>query len=328
MNILGIDVSKAKLDCVLICGSRPEKELEKRVANSEDGFSKLIDWCTRKAQCDPSQIHAVMEATGPYHEALALALFEAGCQISVVNPAKIKHFAQSLGRKAKNDKQDASTIAQYGLKATLRLWQPDPQEYQHLRALLYRLEAVDSDTQREKNRLEKALAAQSPAAVAQSLERSIHFLKEEKARLEKQIKEHINNHPHLRKDKELLESIPGIGPVLSSWMSLLLRNGNRFNAAPQAAAFVGLTPTEHQSGSSVFKRPHLSKAGPSIYRAKLYMPAVVAIRCNPDVRDLYQRLLAKGKTKMAALGAAMRKLVHICFGVIKNQSPYQPQLAI
>ncbi len=320
MNILGIDVSKAKLDCVLICNSRPDKELEKRVANSEEGFSKLIDWCARKAQCDPSQIHAIMEATGPYHEAVALALFNSGYQVSVINPAQIKHYAQSLGRKAKNDKQDASVIAQYGLKTKLRLWQPDPQEYRHLRALLYRLDAVESDIQREKNRFEKARAAQSPSTVLQSIERSIDFLKEEKSRLEKQIKEHINNHPHLKKDKELLESIPAIGPVLSAWISLLLRNGKRFDAAPQAAAFVGLTPTEHQSGSTVFKKPHLSKVGPSIYRAKLYMPAIVAIQHNPDVRDLYQRLLAKGKTKMAALGAAMRKLVHICFGVIKNQS--------
>jgi transposase len=326
MNILGIDVSKAKLDCVLICSSQPNKELEKRVANSEEGFSKLLEWCTQKAKCDPSQIHAIMEATGPYHESVALALFKSGCQVSVVNPAQIKHYAQSLGRKAKNDKQDASTIAQYGLKNNPRLWQPEPQEYEHLRALLYRLEAIDTDIRREKNRLEKAQAAQSPSAISQSFERSIGFLQEEKSRLEKQIKEHINNHPHMKKDRELLESIPSIGPVLSSGMSLLLRNGKRFDAASQAAAFLGLIPTEHQSGSSVLKRPHLSKAGPSIYRAKLYMPAIVAIKNNPDVRDLYQRLLAKGKTKMSALGAAMRKLVHICFGVIKNQSPYQPQL--
>lgn len=328
MNILGIDVSKAKLDCVLICSSRPDKELQKRVANSEEGFSKLIDWCTQKAKCDPSQIHAVMEATGPYHEVAALALFRAGCQVSVVNPAKIKHYAQGIGRKTKTDKQDASAIAQYGLKEKPRLWQPDPQEYQLLRALLYRLEAIDSDTQREKNRLEKAMAAQGPSAVSDSFERSIGFLKEEKARLEKQIKEHIDSHPHLKKDRELLESIPGIGPTLSSWMSLLLRNGKRFDAAPQAAAFVGLNPTEHESGTTVYRKPHLSKVGPAIYRAKLYLPAVVAIKYNPDVRDIYQRLLAKGKTKMAALGAAMRKLVHICFGVIKNQSAYQPQLAV
>jgi len=327
MNIIGIDVSKSKLDCVLICSSRPDKELEKRVTNSEQGISKLIDWCTRKANCDPSQIHAIMEATGPYHEPVALALFKGGCKVSVVNPAQIKHYGQGLGRKAKNDKQDASVIARYGFKEKPRLWQPDPEEYRHLRALLYRLDAVESDIQREKNRLEKAQAAQSPPVISQSIERSIEFLEEEKARLEKQIKEHIDNHPHLKKDKELLESIPGIGPVLSSWMSLLLRNGQRFDAAPQAAAFVGLTPTEHKSGSTVFKKPQLSKVGPSIYRAKLYMPAIVAIKHNPDVKDLYQRLLAKGKTKMAALGAAMRKLVHICFGVIKNQSPYQPQIA-
>jgi len=329
MNIVGIDVSKSKLDCVLICSSRPDKELQKRVSNCEQGFKNLIEWCTKKAQCDPSQLHAVMEATGPYHEAAALAFFNAGCQVSVLNPAQIKHYSQGLGYKIKNDKHDASVIAQYALKHKLRVWQPDPQEYQDLRSLLYRLDAVESDIQREKNRLEKAQASESTSgAVFESYDRSITFLNQEKDCLEKQIREHINNHPHLKKDKQLLESIPGIGPVLSAWMSLLLRNGTRFDAAPQAAAFVGLIPTQHQSGTSVLKKPHLSKAGPAIYRAKLYMPAIVAIRHNPDVMDLYNRLLAKGKTKMAALGAAMRKLVHICFGVIKNQSPYCPQVAL
>lgn len=328
LNILGIDVSKSKLDCVLILASKPDKELEKKAPNSEEGHQKLIEWCTRKAQCEVSQIHAVMEATGPYHEQLAMALFEAGCQVSVVNPAKIKHFSQSLGSKAKNDKRDASAIAQFGLKMKPRPWKPDPEEYRHLRALLYRIVAVESDIRREKNRLEKAQAAQSSSQVYESLDRSISFLKEEKSRLEKEIEKHIDTYPHLKKDKELLESIPSIGPVLSSWMSLLLQNGKRFDAAPQAAAYVGLTPTEYESGTSVRKKPHLSKAGPSILRAKLYMPATVAIKCNPDLKDLYERLLQRGKTKMSALCAVMRKLIHICFGVIKHQSPYCPQLAI
>ena len=88
---------------------------------------------------------------------------------------------------------------------------------------------------------------------------------------------------------------------------------------------MGLVPIEYQSGTSVLKRPRLSKAGDARLRAALYMAAVVATQYNPDIRRLYQRLIAGGKTKMSALGAAMRKLVHICFGVLKHQRPYQPQ---
>ena len=110
-------------------------------------------------------------------------------------------------------------------------------------------------------------------------------------------------------------------------MGALLYHGQRFERASQVAAYLGLIPITHQSGTSVLLPPHLSKAGPAAWRAALYMPALVAIRFNPDVQHLYQRLLARGKAKMAAVGAAMRKLVHICFGVIKHQTPYQPQIA-
>ncbi len=138
----------------------------------------------------------------------------------------------------------------------------------------------------------------------------------------------IDPHPTLQHDHQLLQSIPGVGPVLATFMVALLYHGERFDSAAQVAAYVGLIPVEYQSGTSVRKPPRLSKAGPALLRAKLYWPAVVASRHNPDVRHLYQRLLARGKCKMAAIGAAMRKLLHICFGVIKHQTPYQPQIAV
>ena len=327
-HILGIDVSKKKLDCVLLRASEPEKMLHKKVSNDPEGFQALLQWCTRKAACEPKDLHAVMEATGPYYEAVAQALFEQGVVVSVVNPAQISHFAKGLGIKAKNDKQDASVIARFGLMMNPRAWQPEPAEYRELHALLYRLNAVEMDLQRENNRLEKLQASLASSTVIDSLDRSIAFLKEEKARLEKQVQDHINRYPRLREDKQLLESIPAVGPKLSAWMSLLLRNGEHFDGAAQAAAFVGLTPTEHQSGSSIHKKPHLSKHGSSVYRAKLFMPAIVATKYNPDVKAFYQRLLGRGKPKMAAVCAAMRKLLHICFGVIKNKTPYQPQLTL
>ena len=116
-------------------------------------------------------------------------------------------------------------------------------------------------------------------------------------------------------------SIPAVGPQVSNHLlSIIL--GSLFDSAEQLAAYLGLVPVESQSGSSVSGRPHLSNNGPSRIRAILYMAAIVAIRHNPHIKELYERLLAKGKSKMAALGAAMRKLVHLCFGVLKTGKPY------
>ncbi|GBC62567.1 IS110 family transposase [Desulfonema ishimotonii] len=326
MNIPGIDVSKNKLGCVLLTSSAPDKELYKKVPNTPVGFRQLITWSCKKARCESAQIHAVTEATGPYHENAALALYQAGMRISVINPARIKHFAKGIGVKAKNDKKDASVIARSGLMNKPPLWKPEPAEYRELRAMPGRPEALETDIRREKNRLEKIRAGRATETAEASLNRVIIFLREEKKSLRKQVRNHIDNHPNLKKDRSFLESVPGIGPVVSSWMLVLLQGGKRFDAAPKAASYVGLTPTEHQSGSSVLKRPRLSKAGPPVFRAKLYMAAMVAARYNPDAKELYQRLIEKGKAKMPALGAVMRKLVHICFGVIKNQAKYTSQV--
>jgi transposase len=157
-----------------------------------------------------------------------------------------------------------------------------------------------------------------------SIAQSIDFWRSEQAKLKRAIDEHIDRHPGLKQERERLLSIPAVGDKTANRMLCLLL-ARRFNSASQAAAFVGLTPIEHQSGSSVRGRPRLSKAGNPRLRAALYMAAVVAIRHNPDVRALYERMLARGKAKMSALCAAMRKLVHICFGVIKNQQDYEPQ---
>lgn len=120
----------------------------------------------------------------------------------------------------------------------------------------------------------------------------------------------------------LRQSIPAVGPRVGDHM-LSVMHSHTFNSAEQLAAYLGLVPVERQSGSSVLGRARLSKAGPARIRAVLYMAAVVGTRYNPHVKAVYERLLARGKSKMSALGAAMRKLVHLCFGVLKTQQPYQ-----
>ncbi len=326
MAIIGIDVSKAKLDTLWIRDIETMKVKSKVQPNTPQGHQALLSWATKQTGGAIDELHFVMEATGVYHERLAYWLHEAGAKVSVVNPARIHDYGKSLGVQSKNDKKDSVVIARYGVTQLPELWEPEAPEIRQLKALIARCDAVKGDIQREVNRLEKAVASGASTQVQVSIEKVQAQLEDEKARLESLIDDHIDNYPDLKQDRELLESIPGVGPTISQQMVAVLRSRS-FKQASQAAAFLGLIPIERQSGSSVCSPPRLSKRGDAQVRRKLYMAAVTAIKHNPDIRRQYERLLRNGKTKMSALGAAMRKLVHICFGVLKHQTPYEPQLA-
>jgi transposase len=325
MFSLGIDVSKAKLDCCLLLDPLTLKTHHKSLPNTPESVTQLLRWVTARIPAD-APWQAVMEATGVYHEAFALALHDAGFPVVIANPAQIRKFADGLAIRSKTDRLDSVVLARFGHERKPNTWTPPAPEVRTLTQLLARFEALSADLQRERNRLEKATATPTDSLVHSSLQQSITFLQQQVELLQKAIDDHIDRHPRLKQDKALLASIPAVGERTSTYMTMLF-NKHRFSDAAQAAAFLGLTPVEHQSGSSIRKRARLSKAGHARLRAILYMAAVVAIRHNPDVKVLYLRLLAKGKCKMSALGASMRKLVQICYGVIKHQTPYQQQTA-
>lgn len=323
MNTIGIDVSKAKLDCAWL---RDENKLKiKTFSNSIVGWDELLEWSLKNSGLEIEQRHFIMEATGIYHEQLATWLYDAGAKVSVVNPAQVKFYAQGLGVRTKNDKKDSVVLARYGLKENPKLWQPEALEIRTLKAMIARLDGIEKDLQREKNRQEKALISKAPAEVLISLVQMIELLETEQQRLDRLIEDHISKHEKLKENKALLESIPGVGKVIAARM-LMVIGSRQFENASQCSAYLGLVPVQHESGSSVKGRSRLSKAGNPVIRAKLYMAAVVATRYNPDIKAQYERLTGKGKSKMSALGAAMRKLVQICFGVLKHQQPYQPQM--
>lgn len=324
MNVIGIDVSKAKLDCAWL--DENNKLKAKVFPNALAGWAGLVEWSLKNTGLPISSLHFVMEATGVYHEQLAAYLYDKGASVSVVNPARVKFYAQSLGVRSKNDKKDSVVLARYGVNEKPRRWQPEAAEIRTLKALLARLDSLEKDLQRERNRQEKAGISQAPQAVLSSLAQIIGTLDAERRQLEKLIEEHIDGHKQLKGNKALLESIPGVGKVIATRMLMVI--GSRpFDSASQCAAYLGLVPVQHESGSSVRGRPKLSKAGNPAIRAKLYMAAVVATTYNPGIKAQYLRLTGNGKSKMSALGAAMRKLVQICFGVLKHQQPYQPQVA-
>ena len=326
MFFIGIDVSKAKLDCSLLLDVASGKRKSKSVANSKSGVIDLLAWCTKQAVA-AADLHAIMEGTGVYHGQAALALFDAGVTVSIVNPAQVKDFGKSLGVRTKTDGIDSLVLAKYGALLNPKPWSPPSQEARELQALLSRREAIAQDLQRERNRLEKTEVAEVPPLIQQSILDTIAFLEQQLDKLQRNIDRHIDKHPKLKQDRDLLTSIPAVGTQVGNHMLAVLHN-HPFHSAEQFAAYLGLVPVERQSGSSIKGRPRLSKTGPAHLRAKLYMAAVVATRHNPHLKNLYQRLQANGKSKMSALGAVMRKLAHLCFGVLKTRTPYQPDYGI
>lgn len=321
MIFLGIDVSKARLDAALwLPGSR--KWYASKADNDPVGITRLLRWACAKAQAEPSQLRVLLEATGVYHQTCAEQFHDAGCVVVVANPKRVRDFAKGLGLLTKTDAVDARVLARYGEKGEALAWQPPAPEVRLLRALLARLSAVEEDLQRESNRWEQAQIADTPAVVRESLQRSIETLKQEKKRLLKAIDDHFDQHPGLKAERDLLQSIPAVGPVSANHLLCLLR-GRTFDSARQAAALTGLVPIEFRSGTSVRGRPRLPKQGTKL-RAVLYMASVAALLHNSELRAIYLRLVDAGKSKMAALGAISRHLVHIAYGVLKHQQPYNP----
>jgi transposase len=245
-----------------------------------------------------------------------------GMTVSLVNPAQIRSFAKGMAVLSKTDKIDAVLLARYGCLAQPKAWTPPAEHLIQLQALLARLDDLEGDLRREQNRYEQACVRGCSGAIKHSFVTSIRTLKAQCKRLQQAIAEHFAAHEDLQADLERLQTIPAVGPKTAMWMLALLRS-HSFETARQVAAFLGLVPIERQSGRSVRGRPRLSKAGNPRLRAALYMAAVVATKLNPDIRAQQQRLLARGKAKMSTLGAAMRKLVHICFGVLKSRDDYR-----
>jgi transposase len=324
MCYLGIDVSKAKRHTGLLLGDEGKCKT-KVVETTPPGIAALLAWATRQGvACD--QLHVVMAATGVYHESAAQGLFDAGVTVSIVNPAQAKDFARGLAVRTNTDGVDGFVLARFGALLKPKVWQPPAPPVRVLQALLARREAVAQDLRREHNRREKALATTTPQRIRQSIDDTIAFLDKELTQLQQDINDPIDHHPGLQADLALPTSIPAVGPPVGChWLAIL--QGHAVGSAEQLAAYLGLVPVERQAGPSRRGRARLSKAGPARVRAGLYRAAVVAIRYNPHLKSRYDRLLAHGKTTMSALGAAMRKLVHLCFGVIKTPNPYQANYA-
>jgi transposase len=312
----GIDVAKAKLDGAL---RLPNGKYRCKVFdNSPTGFTSMLTWLAKHGATTP---HVCMEATGVYWEAVAEFLANEGLTVSVVNPAQIKAFGQSRLVRTKTDKVDAQLIAEFCKQHRPQPWQaPSPSE-QALRALVLRLEALQAMRTQESNRLEVAREV-----VKDDIASHIHWLDAEIKAVRKKIGEHIDGDPDLRNKQALLDSIPGVGPGTVALLLAFGLHAGRFANARQAAAFAGLDPRQHESGSSVKGKPRLSKIGHAFLRKALYMPAMTTLYRTAWGSRFRERLAAAGKPPKLIIGAMMRKLVHVAFGVIKSGKSFNSEL--
>ena len=312
---VGIDVAKESLEVVLL---REQDEQHTNVPNTAQGFRTLHHFLKKRCR---GGAQVCLEATGLYGDGVAEFLHQQGYRVSVVNPARIKAYGESLLRRNKTDRTDARLIAQFCRTQQPEGWTPLPAEVKELRALLRHLDDLQSMCHQEQNRLK---AGETSATVRAQLEQHITFLQQQMTQLNQQIEDHFDQHPDLKQQRKLLTSIPGIGDLTAGRLLAEVRDIRAFDSGRQLAAFVGVTPRQHQSGTSVRRASHISKQGHGALRAALYLPALTAKRCNPLIQPLVQRLRERGHSERSILLAAMRKLLHLVYGILKSGKPFDP----
>jgi transposase len=312
--ILGVDISKLTFDVALL---NANKLKTKKFRNTTKGFAELKQWLKTKGI---DAAHVCMEATGGYEAKLAQYLYNNSFKVSVINPARIKGFSMSKLSRVKTDKADCGLIAYFCQAMKPDPWKPAPLHIQELQQWVRRLDSLIANKNQENNRLEGAIDA-----VSIDINTHIEFLDKQIQEVEEFISNHIKIHKDLSEKSKLLDSIPGIGEktigVILTFLSV-----EKFDSAKQVSAFVGLNPKPRQSGSSVRGISRISKTGNAALRKAFYMPALVSIRFNPIIKDFAERLSSAGKSKMVIVIAAMRKLLHIIYGVLKNKTSFNENI--
>ena len=325
MFVLGIDVSKEKLDCYLASDveEKPKHANLFQVENGSDGFEKIALKLSKKGLSFES-LTVVLEPTNTYHVELIYWLNNKTARICLANPKDVHHYAKSLGRDSKTDRLDCFALSQFGLtRKRLHFWQPPSKTVRQLDALIRLRSSIVQDRVREQNRLDM-LPSEELRFVGNYLQQQIELLKQQETRITAEIQQLICKDEVLKPISARLRSIPGIGPVVTSLLIVLFSNRD-FKNGSQAASFCGLIPKEYQSGSSIEGKPRMTKRGPGYIRAGLRMAAtaVLTTKNTSPLKDYYERLIHSGKPKASALGALMHKLVVVAFAIWRDKVDYR-----
>ena len=314
MDYLGIDLAKDSFDVTLL----PQDQYG-QFDNNRSGHKQLLRWLKKRVS-KLSQVHVIMEATNIYWEELAEYLHSQGLMVSVVNPAAIKGFAVSQLQRNKTDKLDSRVITIFGQQTQPQLWQPPLPHQRKLRALVRHKQALLKSRTQQRNRLASCLDPDVKA----SLQAVIGALTQQLAQIQQKIDTLIDQHDDLRANHQLITSIKGLGSDTANMILAEFYDLEDYASAKAVAADAGVTPAKYQSGTSVRRKARMSRIGKAAVRAALFWPAQTAIRWNPIVADLADRLRRRGKPFGVILVAAMRKLLHLVYGVVKNKTPFDP----
>ena len=317
MDILGIDISKAKFDAALLIGERVRHAT---FSNTEAGFQQLLAWLAKHRPDPAAPLHACMEAAGNWGLELADFLHGQKLCVSVVNPARVKAYGQSELARNKTDKLDAALIARFCRAHVPSAWTPPLPHLRELRELVRRCDALKAARVQELNRQKSGSA--SPA-VARSIEDHLAWLDRQIEAITAEVRELVAADLTLARNIALLRSITGLGETSATILLAELPNIAEFT--PKAlAAFTGLSPQEHSSGSSVRRPGKMSRIGNQRLRGLLYMCALSAKRNNKAMADFVRRMTKAGKPPKVILVAVARKLLVYAHAVIRTQEPFQP----
>jgi transposase len=314
---LGIDISKAKLDAALL--KADGKYRSKVFSNDTPGFNALLQWIQANCTADSTGVHVCMEATGSYHEALALFLSDQSIAVSVVNPLLVKRFNEVDRVRNKTDEGDAKCLARFCQVTQPELWEAPSVGVRTLQALVLRFDTLQEMRQSELNRLDMA-----HASVQQSLRDVIAGLQRSIQDVQAQIRKTIDDDPDLKSRYKLLESIPGLGDRSIPQLLAYIGRPERFKTVKALIAYAALAPLIRQSGTSLNKSRGTHPQGHRDLRSALYFPAMVAGRFNPLIAAFWQRLKAQNKPGKVIVVACMHKLLAIAYGVLKSGKPFNP----
>lgn len=320
MAYLGIDVAKAKLDVVLLKG---EQTFKGGFANTPAGFAQLLAWLKQRGV---EQVYPCLEATGSYSDAIVHFLYQAGFAVSLLNPAVLVDYRKSQNVRRKNDQVDALLLAHYAAEHHPRPWVPLPASVLYLRQLLHYRDSLLQASLQTRNRL---LAGRLTGWVRDQVQAHFQHLERERAQAEVQRVRYLHQCADLKCAWLLLQTIPGIGWLASAYLLAHIGEIARFGSPKALVSLAGLSVIDHTSGSSVARRAHIDRHGREQLRQILYLCALQALRTSaqPSAMQVWaQRLQQRGKPDKVVMGAVMRKTLHIVYGVLKHQQPYDPTL--
>jgi transposase len=318
--ILGVDVSKLDLSISLLID---KKYYQTKIDNNQQGFKTLIQWLQKHKV---TKVTACMEATGSYSKSFADFLYSNGHEVSVVNPTCINAFAKSKLSRHKTDKADSMIIAEYASKNDLPLYVPKNKALQELQDLYRCSQNLKEQYVQVQNYLENK--DHLSKAVCSSYDKLAKAITKELKNIELTIDDLLTENTNLKHQADNMQTIPGIGKTTAVAILAESPDLRSFSSARQLAAYAGLTPKHKTSGTSVRGRTSISKIGSSNLRKALYFPAIVAKTHNPLFKEFTQKLSSKGKPAKVIIVAIMRKLLHIVFGVIKNNVAFKPTLLL